>query len=320
MIAPPLLVSYSSLDDYLSCLSSDIHNQYFEEIRNLVEQELPPVASFGCLALLFGYSPKFVNAMSVNRNKYYRTFKIPKGKKKRVIQAPRVALKVIQKWIGYHLAAYLPTEDYIFGFVSGKSSVDAAAVHCNSSWVYSVDIENFFPSTDERFVAKCLEHLGYTEKAANIIASLCCFEGGLAQGAPSSPTLSNIAMRGVDQALKSIADEHEIRFTRYADDVVFSSDTDFPEAIKQQVADTFASTCWVLSKDKEYMAFADKGQRLKVHGLLVDGERPRLTKGYRNKIRAYKYMLKQGKIKKNDLKTIVGHVNHSNYIDSKDYK
>ena len=319
MIAPPLLVSYSSIDDYLSCLAPDIHGQYTEEIRRLVDQGLPPVVSHGCLALLFGYSPKFVNAMGINRQKYYRTFKIPKGKKKRNIQAPRVALKVIQKWIGYHLAAYFPHKDYIFGFIGGKSSIDAAAVHCGSSWVYSVDIEDFFPSTDEGFVAECLQYIGYSEKGAEIVASLCCFEGGLAQGSPSSPILSNLVMSNVDQALKAIAEEHGVRFSRYADDIVFSGNEAFPEAIKQQVTNAFANTCWTLSDDKEYLALADRGQRLKVHGLLVDGERPRLTKGYRNKIRAYKHMLAQGKIKADDLKVIIGHVNYSNYIDRKDY-
>lgn len=319
MKAPPLLVSYSTIEDYLKCLSPEIHSHYFEEIRTLVDKKLPPVVSLSCLGLLFGYSPKFLYAMSINTKRYYRTFKIPKGKKKRSIQAPRVALKVIQKWLAQHLADHLSFEDYVFGFIFGRSAADAAMVHCKSDWVYSVDIENFFPTTDKDFLTSCLQRIGYSEKGANIITALCCHRGGLPQGAPSSPVLSNIAMYDVDKKLKAISDEHNLKFTRYADDIVFSGIAAFPEAIKQKVADVFEETCWTLSAEKEYLAILEKGQRLKVLGLLVDGEKPRLTKGYRNRIRAFKHLLATERIREEDLKTIRGHINYSDYINSKDY-
>jgi len=316
MLAPPLLVSYSSLEDYLSALPDELHKQYEAEIRSLVERGLPPIVSSSCLAVLFGFSIKFVNAMRLQNYKYYREFTIRKAKKNRKIQAPKVALKVIQKWFGYHLASALPVEDYVFGFVSGRSAVDAAQRHCNSTWVYSVDIKDFFSTTDEDVVKRALLELGYTQKASDLIVPLCCHFDKLAQGSPSSPVLSNLVMKPIDEKLSVLSREHGITFTRYADDIVFSGSNAFPEIIKQSVKDIFEETCWELSANKEYFADDTKGQRLKVHGLLVNGENPRLTKGYRNKIRAFKHLINSGKVKDEDLRRLTGHVKYSESVDN----
>ncbi len=140
MKAPPLLVSYSSIDDYLAALSPELREQYEEQIRTLVNQGLPPVVSSKCLATLFGYTTKFVYAMRRQSWKYYRNFTIRQGKKKRQIQAPKVALKVIQKWFGFHLAKAIKYEEFVYGFVEGRSAIDAAAVHTNAKWIYSTEV------------------------------------------------------------------------------------------------------------------------------------------------------------------------------------
>lgn len=318
MLAPPLLVSFSSVDDYLTALPQELANQYEAEIRSLVNRGLPPVVSSRCLAVLFGFSVKFVNAMSSqNYNyKYYREFTIRKGTKRRRIQAPKVSLKVIQKWFGHHLSQALPVEDYIFGFVPGRSAVDAAQQHCNSRWVYSVDIKDFFPSTAGEVVKCSLLDLGYSQKACNLIVPLCCYKGFLAQGAPSSPVLSNLVMKSIDQRLFDISQEHEVTFTRYADDIVFSGSNEFPKIIKKSVQEMFEDTCWDLAPNKDYFADSAIGQRLKVHGLLVHGDKARLTKGYRNKIRAYKHLLDTQKVKEEDIKRLTGHVKYSDSVDS----
>ncbi len=316
MLAPPLLVSYSTVEDYLSALPENLRIQYEVEIRSLVEQGLPPIVSSSCLAILFGYTVKFVNAMRFQNYKYYREFTIRKGKKKRKIQAPKVSIKVIQKWFGYHLALALPVEDYVFGFVSGRSAVYAAQKHCNSTWIYSVDIKDFFSTTNEGVMKRALLELGYSQKACDLIVPLCCYIDKLAQGSPASPVLSNLVMKLVDEKLSALSVEHGITFTRYADDIIFSGINEFPEIIKQSVKDIFEGTCWELSTNKEYFADATKGQRLKVHGLLVNGEKARLTKGYRNKVRAYKHLINSGKVKDEDLRRLTGHVKYSESVEN----
>lgn len=315
MIAPPLLVSFGSLDDYLAALSPELRAEYEGEIRSLYAANLPPVVSSRCLAVLFGFSTKFINAMRANNKRYYREFVIKQGKKKRKIQSPKVALKVIQKWFGHHLTQTLPVEDYVFGFVPNRSAINAAAKHCGAKWVYSVDIENFFISTDVVTVSAALQELGYSEKGSELIVSLCSFGANLAQGAPSSPVLSNLVMKGTDERLYQLSNAFGATFTRYADDMVFSGTGAFPDDLKDRVKEVLDPTCWTLSKTKCRLSEVDKGQRLKVHGLLVHGEKPRLTKGYRNRIRAYKHLLATGKVHPNDEARVRGHIKYAESVD-----
>jgi RNA-directed DNA polymerase len=316
MKAAPLLVSYSSVEDYLSALPPELKTEYEGEIRDLVDRGLPPVVSARCLAILFGYSTKFVTVMREQNFRYYREFSIKKRNKNRKIQAPKVALKVIQKWFGTHLAAALPNADYIFGFVPGRSAVAAASKHCNARWVYSVDIKDFFQTTTDDVVKEALVELGYSRKASDLIVPLCCYLDNLAQGAPSSPVLSNLVMKPIDVQLHRIATEKNLTFTRYADDIVFSGIDVFPEEIKEQIKNIFVDTCWSLSEKKEHFADSTIGQRLKVHGLLVHGDKPRLTKGYRNKIRAYKHLLESNRVNDKDLQRLAGHIKYSESVDN----
>lgn len=313
MLAPPLLVSYSSIDDYLAALEPEQREQYESEIIRLYERGLPPVVSSRCLAVLFGFSTKFINAMAQQNWKYYRTFTIKKGKKQRKIEAPKVSLKVIQKWFAHYLTEEMTFDDCVFGFVRGKSAVSAAAKHSNAKWVYSVDIVNFFPSTPKNIISLALVKIGYSEKAAELMSGLLCFYNNLAQGSPASPVVSNLVFTELDKELNKIALDYKIRFTRYADDIVFSGEKGFPKNIKKQIADLFIQTCWELSADKEY--FAELPKRLKVHGLLVHGDKPRLTKGYRNRIRAYKHLLSRKKIKEEDISRITGHIKYADSVD-----
>lgn len=313
MKAPPLLVSYSSLEDYLAALGPMLRDQHEVEIRQLVDQGLPPIVSSRCLAVLFGFTTNFVNAMRIENWKYYRRFSIKSGKKTRHIHAPKVALKVIQKWFGSHLAATLQFDDYVYGFVKGRSAIGAAAFHRNARWVYSIDIQDFFSSTPAALMKNSLQEIGYSQKACDIIVPLCCFRENLAQGAPSSPVLSNLVMREIDSQLFKISQAHDVRFTRYADDMVFSGKDEFPTALKDETKSVFDNTVWILSKEKEY--FAELPNRLKVHGLLVHGSRPRLTKGYRNRIRAFKHVLESGKAKNRDIKRLSGHIKYAKSVD-----
>jgi RNA-directed DNA polymerase len=306
MNPPPFLVSFSAVEQFLKALSEDLIAQYSEDIQRLCSKGLPPVVSIRCLATLFGYSSKFTGALYRRSEKYYRTFTIPKGRKRRTISAPRVALKVIQKWFGFHLAEAVKFENCVYGFIKGRCAIDAAKLHCGADWVYSVDIADFFPSTLLQNVTNSLTEIGYPQHGAEVIGKLCCYGGGLAQGSPASPILSNLVFRPVDSDLIAMAKKHGLCFTRYADDLVFSGKGNFPEEIKPIVRSAIESQGWKIADAKE--RFAKRPNRLKVHGLLVHGEKPRLTKGYRNKIRAFKHLVAKQAVADEDVAKVMGHL------------
>ena len=206
---------------------------------------------------------------------------------------PRVALKLIQKWLSVQLSKAHQPADHVFGFVSERSHVDAAKLHVNANWVLSVDIRNFFQTTPLRLVFNSLRGMGFNAQGASLIANLACLNSSLAQGAPTSPVLSNICFAEMDAALVQIASEFKSRLSRYADDIVYSGTGDVPAQLQQRLTGLFANTPWQLEEGKTSLAVAPK--RLKVHGLLVAGNTVRLTKGYRNRLRAYEHLLARGK-------------------------
>jgi hypothetical protein len=313
---PPFLISFGSVEHFLKAIPEDVKVLYAQDFQALCQKKLPPVVSVRCLATLFGYSAKFTGALYRQSEKYYRTFTIPKGKKRRTINAPKVALKVIQKWFGFHLAEVANFDGAVYGFVKGRSAVDAAALHCGADWVYSVDIENFFPSTPLATVADALVGIGYPQHGAEIIAKLCCYNGGLAQGSPASPVLSNLVFRDVDTELAELAKAYKLCFTRYADDVVFSGKEEFFDEIKPVIRKTIESRGWKIAEAKEHLA--KRPNRLKVHGLLVHGEKPRLTKGYRNRIRAFRHLLAKNAIDDDDFARVMGHISYASSVETND--
>ena len=284
-----------------------------DEIFRLFGLGLPPVTSLKALAVMTGYNPGFIWSLVDRPEKYYRVFEIPKGRQVRRIEAPRVALKLIQKWFSLHFERQWKPHDAVHGFVRGRSHISAARKHVTAEWVVSVDIENFFPSTLKKDVRAAMLRLGYrSEVSLSTIESLCCRYERLAQGAPSSPVLANIALDPLDQKIAAIADRHGVVFTRYADDIVFSGRGRAPASIVEELNAIFEGTSWLLSAQKQSVKHLP--DRLKVHGLLVHGEHVRLTKGYRNRLRAFRHLLDRGAIKEADQRRICGHLNYSQQI------
>jgi hypothetical protein len=200
----------------------------------------------------------------------------------------------------------------VYGFVRGRTHIDAAIKHRGAKWVFSCDIRDFFSSTPRAYVEECMRQLGYDPTQANLISGLCCFRGGLAQGSPASPVLSNICADALDQRLVRIAEKYSCKYTRYADDVTFSGAAEVPVGLEGEVANIFHESPWELAPGKTQLS--ESPSRLKVHGLLVHTDAPKLTKGYRNKLRAYRHLAANGKLV-NDVTRVQGHLSYAADFD-----
>jgi len=187
--------------------------------------------------------------ISPNRNKSrYRSFTIKKKSgKERVIHAPADTLKDIQQALNLLFQHVIKIHSAATGFVPGVSVVDNARVHTGMNYVYNIDLKDFFFSINQRRVWSLLQRKPFnfndeTERLelANMIAGLCCEpmdverfdenqnsvyrkESVLPQGAPTSPTLTNIVCRHLDYKLNKLAQKYGLNYTRYADDITFSS-------------------------------------------------------------------------------------------------
>ena len=153
----------------------------------------------------------------------YHTFQVPKRRGgQRTIHAPDVSLKRIQRSVYRRLLKRLPVHPSVAGFRPGYSIASNAAVHVGQTLVLRLDIQDFFPATQARRIHRYFRKIGWNRTAATLLTRLCTWEGGLPQGAPTSPQLSNIVNYQMDTRLAGLAAWCGGVYTRYADDLTFS--------------------------------------------------------------------------------------------------
>ena len=176
------------------------------------------------LLAYLGVSPGELRKIWYYRKRMYRHFSIAKGSSKlRKISAPDSRLKFIQRKIAEKLAELYKPRKPVHGFVGERSIKTNALSHLHRRFVVNVDLKDFFPTISQKRVRGMLSALGIDARVAEIIAQICCNGGHLPQGAPSSPLLSNMICFRLDNNLMEFAKEARCIYTRYADDITFSS-------------------------------------------------------------------------------------------------
>lgn len=176
-----------------------------------------------------------------NVNHYVR-FKVPKKTGgERLISAPMPRLKKAQQWILTNILDKVTLHDAAHGFRRAHSIVSNAKPHVGAEVIINSDLKDFFPSISYKRVKGVFRQLGYSEATATIFGLLCCepeveqvlLDGKkyfvatglrhLPQGAPTSPAITNILCHRLDCRLQNMADEMGFVYTRYADDLTFST-------------------------------------------------------------------------------------------------
>ena len=140
----------------------------------------------------------------------------------RTIHAPSPKLLKIQQLINQRILKDIKLHPSCVGFREGKSVKDNALPHLSKPYVLKMDLFNFFPLISRIRVRQLFMSFGYPTNIANQLSHLCCYKGKLPQGAATSPMLSNIIAKNLDNVLTEIAKENDLVYTRYADDLTFS--------------------------------------------------------------------------------------------------
>lgn len=236
----------------------------------------------------------------------------------RVLHAPVPELAAKQLEILGRLQRTAVTDPAAFAYRAGYSVVDCARVHLRAHTVVRLDVANFFGSILERHVYSALQEVddapwsNYTTTRLTTVSPpgspawrnrgtgelvkdgsversdryMHNREGFLPQGAPTSGMLSNLVMRKVDEALRAYAEHEGLRYTRYSDDLYFSSRTFVAhrqvDALVRKVRQSLAELGLRLNDRKTWVA--RPGHRRSVLGILVDGPTPRLSRDYKRKV------------------------------------
>ncbi|RSL29691.1 RNA-directed DNA polymerase [Salibacterium salarium] len=240
-------------------------------------------------------------------NNLYHSFEIyKKSGGIRKINAPTVELKDIQQKLAKALYKHQADKwnkkrnNLSHAFEKKKSIITNAKIHRNKRFVLNIDLENFFESFNfgrvRGFFIKN-NHLLLPNEVATVIAQLSCYQGKLPQGAPSSPIITNLICEILDLRLLKIARRYKVDYTRYADDLTFSTnknsfleqETRFLEEISKELK----RSGFEINEKKTRLQFKDSRQV--VTGLVVN-KKVNVKRDYYKNTRAMAHTLyTQGK-------------------------
>lgn len=238
------------------------------------------------IAKLLNIAPK---ALSYTLYKYmggrenqYTTFEIKKRRGgERTISAPQTGLKEIQCRLNDVLQKVYWEKNCVHSFIKNRSAKTNASMHCNKRYVFNLDLKDFFPTIHFGRVRGLFISSPYSvePKAATILAQIVCHNGTLPQGAPSSPIISNMICSKMDAELMKLATQNKCYYTRYADDLTFSTNTKhFPKSL----CDPTGGKCTVgeeltniikkngFSINESKVKLQQKNERQEVTGLIVN--------------------------------------------------
>ena len=248
------------------------------------------IGSLSELARKLGIHAERLQLLLENAEKSYHRFPLrTKRRRARLIDAPNTFLKLVQRRVLDRILYQATPHAAAHGFYPERSIVTNAQRHIRSKWVLSLDIKDFFPSTDVRKVQRALQgFLGIKGESLDAILRLTCRRGALPQGAPTSPHIANLTFFKGDELIDSLASEHGLSYTRYADDMTLSGNT-LPEGLEGEIEEIVSSTGYRLAKEKTKKMGAHQCQ--KVTGLVVN-EGVRLPRRQLRRLRAIRHDLK----------------------------
>jgi RNA-directed DNA polymerase len=176
-----------------------------------------------------GLPPNFLWNFAKGASHAYRTYYVKKKDGNvRTIHHPSKQLKGMQRWLVDAIISKWPVHPAATAYRTGKSIFDNASAHAASKYLLRMDCQDFFPSITEldvkHFIAdKPTLFPGWDAYDIEAFCRLICKEQRLVIGAPSSPSLSNALCFDMDSELAGLAGKYSVVYTRYADDLFFSS-------------------------------------------------------------------------------------------------
>lgn len=143
----------------------------------------------------------------------------------RTISAPHPTVKILQRKLNSILSQVYKPRSSTHGFTTGRSILTNAKGHSSRRFVLNIDLEDFFHTIHFGRIRGMFMAPPYNlpGTAATVLAQLCCHNKALAQGAPTSPIISNMVCSRLDGELQRLAKNRRCTYTRYADDITFSS-------------------------------------------------------------------------------------------------
>lgn len=259
--------------------------------KPLIERGLPVIYDVKDFAKLVGVPRTELYRMANGTRSFYRHFEIPKSNgKMRKISAPMPRLKRIQAYILSEILCRIPCHPCAKAYIKNLSLRDNAKFHREQETLLKIDIQDYFPSLKTDRVYAFFQSLGYSQTLCGLVANLCTLSGGLPQGAPTSPYLSNLLTRRLDQELFEYCQTNGgLRYTRYADDITISGSFDCRVVIPK-VYDAIGRSGLKPNKEKTHVIGPHLQQN--VTGIVVN-QKIQVSRTYRKQLRSDVYYIRK---------------------------
>ena len=225
----------------------------------------------------------------------YKSFYVPKSNgKKRLVEDPTKALKKIQRKLGNHLQGvyYQRKPNAAYGFIPvpedeshPRNIYTNACRHIGKNWVLNLDFSDFFHKISNQHIRKLFvaPPFQFSKQAAKLLAGLTTYRKRLPMGAPTSPVLSNLVFLPLDLELEQLAASSAWSYTRYADDLTFSSQEPISQETIQEMKEWLHQKGFSVNESK--VKIRHKDELPEVTGLVLKQDQPDVSEAFLEGIR-----------------------------------
>lgn len=226
--------------------------------------------------------------ISNNPEKFYTSKYInKKDGTKRELLVPNPILKNIQKNILNNVLYGLSVSKYACAYIPSKPLIDNAKDHTNKKIILKLDIKDFFTNITFENIYNSLPNSIFPKEVKVLLVKLCTYYDYLPQGAPTSPYLSNLALKGFDEYIGGYCEKRNITYTRYCDDLTFSGDFNVRQ-LKNKV-EAFLEEIGFNLNDKKTKVIRNNNRQT-VTGVVVN-KKINIAKEYKREIRKEIYYI-----------------------------
>jgi RNA-directed DNA polymerase len=222
------------------------------------------VRSLKHLYYLLNTDKEELNEILNNLDNYYYSYSIqkknedgtPKVKHGRIEKrefCPSIGrLKEIQNRIKLKILRNIPMPSYIQGGVKGKDNISNALYHKGNKYFFTTDIRNFFPSIKFDYVYKMFLRYNFSYDVSSVITKLTTYKYSVPQGIPTSTYITNLVFIPLDQEIMKLCSQENIKYTRFVDDLSFSSKNDFQNLITEIINKIYLYQLKISHKKTKY--------------------------------------------------------------------
>jgi len=229
-----------------------------------------------------GIPQRYLSRLILRAPHTYKVYTIPKkDNDRRTIAQPAKETKYIQHWLMKNVFHLLPVHRCATAYKPGGSIKLNAGTHASNSFIAKFDFKDFFTSIKAEYLKMHLvKHLGsqLSSEDVNDILRISCIKYSnkndmcLSIGAPCSPMLSNSIMYEFDEKVSKWCSENGVTYTRYADDLTFSTNTPGISAEIEDVIRKIAGSVEypVIRFNRKKTVHVSKKYQRRVTGLIID--------------------------------------------------